>query len=75
MTTQFERYVQEVREVQGQLEADDNLPEAELRRMFVRLAFLREQIDLERKFAEQAELGAQREFNRIQEELDNERSP
>ena len=73
--TSFDAYVAEVRELGARLRLEEDIPDDELDRILVRLAFLREQIDLARKDVEQSVLAATRELQIIQEELDNEKSP
>ena len=75
MLDSFARYVQEVRELQDRLRADESIPLEDLDRLLLRLGFLREQIDLSRKVVEGARKGAVQELQRVQEQLDRERSP
>ena len=75
MATQFERYLEEVREIQAEADADSDLPQAALERLFQRLIFLREQIDLSRIEAELALKGAVEDFRVIQGQLDDVRNP
>lgn len=75
MATQFERYVAEVKEIKAEAAANSELPQAELERLFRRLIFLREQIDLTRIESELALKGAVEDFRFIQRQLDDERNP